>query len=177
MACRIYHVGLSLLLMAGLFEFLCILFNNFSQVVHSKIHKLSSSCKVKYYLKTLMDQAGVEHNVFTSFKPCFFIILLYLSTVVCSCNTTFKYTLPAMWSLFKNLYLFRCICAKCEQMPTEPENVCCRKIPQVEFFVNGIVIMQSSSVLYSMILTLSIFKVTRRLLQLPNQPTCIIRDF
>ena len=62
----IYHVGLSLLLMAGLFEFLCILFNNFSQVVHSKIHELSSSCKVKYYLTTVMDQAGVEHNVLTS---------------------------------------------------------------------------------------------------------------
>ena len=99
----IYHVGLSLLLMAGMFEFLCILFNNFSQVVHSKIHELSSSCKVKYYLKTLMDQAGVEHNVFTSFKPCFLIILLYLSTYVCNCNTTFKYTLPAMLSLFKTL--------------------------------------------------------------------------
>ena len=89
--------------MAGLFEFLCILFNNFSQVVHSKIHELSSSCKVKYYLKTVMDQAGVEHNVFTSFKPCFLIILLYLSTYVCNCNTTFKYTLPAMLSLFKTL--------------------------------------------------------------------------
>src|SRR4029434_850705 len=108
-----------------------------------------------------------------AFKHCVLIISLYLSTCVCNCNTTFKYTLPAMLSLFKTLYLYRCICAKCEQMPTEPENVCCRKIPQVEFFVNGIVIMRSSSVLYSMILTLSIFKVTRRLLQLPNQPTCI----
>src|SRR4029434_624713 len=48
----------------------------------------------------------------------------------------------------KLFYLYRCICAKCEQMPTEPENVCCRKIPQVEFFVNGIVIMQSSSFIF-----------------------------
>src|SRR4029434_836438 len=75
---------------------------------------------------------------------------------------------------FLKLCLYRCICGKCDQMPTEPENVCCREIPQVELFVNDIVIMQSSSVLYSMLLTLSIFKVTRRLLQLQNQPTCMV---
>src|SRR4029434_4575374 len=37
-----------------------------------------------------------------------------------------------------------------------------------------IVNMQSSSVLYSMSLTLSIFKVTRRLMQLQNQTTCVV---
>ena len=37
-----------------------------------------------------------------------------------------------------------------------------------------IVNMQSSSVLYSMSLTLSIFKVTRRLLQLQNPTTCMV---
>src|SRR4029434_9987752 len=37
-----------------------------------------------------------------------------------------------------------------------------------------IVNMKSSSVLYSMSLTLSIFKVTRRLLQLQNQTTCMV---
>ena len=44
----------------------------------------------------------------------------------------------------------------------------------VEFVVNYIVKMQSSSFLYSMSLTLSIFKVTRRLLQLQNDTKCMV---
>ena len=56
----------------------------------------------------------------------------------------------------------------------EPENVCCREIPQVDVFVNDIVNMQSSTVLYSISLTLSIFKVTKRVLQLQNQTTFMV---
>ena len=53
-----------------------------------------------------------------------------------------------MLSLFKTSYLYRRICAKCEQMPTEPENGCCREMPQVKLFVNDMVIMQSSCFIF-----------------------------